>query len=70
MGTGRLRTSTSAKGRTVMTDHDNGRGAAEEDTGVPETTEEHNEPASPSSTPGGEPSRADGDAEERAGVDE
>jgi len=60
-----------------MTQQDNGqdgqydeRGAAEENTGVPDTEEEHQGPASPSSTPGGEPSRADGDAEERSGVDE
>jgi hypothetical protein len=30
------------------------RGAAEERSGVPETPEEHNEPASPSSLPGGD----------------
>jgi hypothetical protein len=53
-----------------MTDQDNGRGAAEDNAGVPETPEEHTGPASPSSTPGGEPSRADGAAEERAGVEE
>ncbi|WP_210438299.1 hypothetical protein [Nocardioides xinjiangensis] len=47
-----------------------GRGAAEENTGVPETEEEHAGPASPSSTPGGEPSRVDGAAEEGAGVEE
>jgi len=46
------------------------RGAAEEASGVPDTPEEHNEPASPSSTPGGEDSRVDGAAEEAAGVDE
>lgn len=46
------------------------RGAAEENTGVPETPEEHNQPASPSSTPGGEPARTDGYAEEEAGVDD
>lgn len=51
-----------------MSDQDNGRGAAEENTGVPETPEEHEGPASPSSTPGGEPSRADGAAEGAAGV--
>lgn len=51
-----------------MSDQDNGRGAAEENTGVPETPEEHEGPASPSSTPGGEPSRADGAAEEAADV--
>ena len=44
------------------------RGAAEENTGVPETAEEHNEPASPSSTPGGEPPRADGYAEDATGT--
>ena len=53
-----------------MTEQQSGRGAAEESTGVADTPEEHDEPASPSSTPGGEPSRVDGDAEERAGVDE
>jgi hypothetical protein len=45
------------------------RGAAEENTGVTDTPEEHNGPASPSSTPGGEDSRADGAAEEATGVD-
>ena len=49
---------------------DSGRGAAEERSGVPDTAEEHNEPASPSSTPAGEDSRADGYAEEATGVDE
>ena len=44
-------------------------GAAEENTGVPDTPEEHNEPASPSSTPGGTPAEADGYAEEETGVD-
>jgi hypothetical protein len=34
-----------------MSEENTGRGAAEENTGVPETPEEHNEPASPSSTP-------------------
>jgi hypothetical protein len=53
-----------------MTEQQEGRGAAEEATGVPETSEEHNEPASPSSTPGGEGSRADGAAEEATGVAE
>jgi hypothetical protein len=52
-----------------MSEQDNGRGAAEEATGVPETEEEHQGPASPSSTPGGENSRADGAAEEATGVD-
>ncbi|WP_028642796.1 hypothetical protein [Nocardioides sp. URHA0020] len=46
------------------------RGAAEEATGVPDTPEEHAGPASPSSTPGGEDSRADGAAEEATGVDD
>jgi hypothetical protein len=46
-----------------------GRGSAEEAADVPETAEEHNEPASPSTTPGGEDSRADGHAEETAGKD-
>jgi hypothetical protein len=53
-----------------MSEHDSERGAAEEQAGVPDTPEEHNEPASPSSTPGGQPSQVDGAAEERAGVDE
>ena len=53
-----------------MTQQDDGRGAAEENTGVPDTPEEHQGPASPSSTPGGEPARADGYAEEQTGVDE
>ena len=53
-----------------MTEQNDERGAAEVNTGVPDTPEEHEGPASPSSTPGGEPSRVDGDAEERAGVDE
>jgi len=60
-----------------MDQHDDGRegqdttrGAAEEGTGVPDTPEEHQGPASPSSTPGGEPSRADGYAEEASGVEE
>ncbi len=48
---------------------DSGRGAAEEASGVPDTSEEHNEPASPSSTPGGKGSRADGAAEDAAGVE-
>jgi hypothetical protein len=51
----------------VMSEQDSGRGAAEENTGVPETEEEHNEPASPSSTPGGQPARADGYDEEATG---
>jgi hypothetical protein len=46
-----------------------GRGAAEENTGVPDTPEEHDGPASPSSTPGGTPAETDGYAEEQAGVD-
>lgn len=49
---------------------EDGRGAAEEGSGVPETPEDHLGPASPSSTPGGEPSRVDGAAEEGAGVEE
>lgn len=44
------------------------RGAAEERAGAPDTPEEHNRPASPSSTPGGEDSRARGAAEEAAGA--
>ena len=42
------------------------RGAAEERGGVPATPAENNEPASPSSLPGGEDSRAEGAAEERS----
>jgi hypothetical protein len=53
-----------------MSEQSGERGAAEENTGVPETAEEHEGPASPSSTPGGEPSRVDGAAEEGAGVEE
>lgn len=53
-----------------MSEQSSERGAAEENTGVADTPEEHNEPASPSSTPGGEPARADGYAEEEAGVEE
>ncbi|MCW2835753.1 MAG: hypothetical protein JWN68_3706 [Nocardioides sp.] len=53
-----------------MTDQEDGRGAAEEMSGVPDTPEEHNGPASPSSTPGGEPSRVDGAAEEGVGVED
>ncbi len=52
-----------------MSQEDTGRGAAEEATGVPETPEEHNEPASPSSTPGGESARAEGAAEEEMDTD-
>jgi hypothetical protein len=37
-----------------MTQDSSARGAAEERSGVPETSEEHNEPASPSSLPGGD----------------
>jgi hypothetical protein len=48
---------------------DGARGAAEENTGVPDTPEEHTGPSSPSSTPGGEDARADGAAEENTGVD-
>jgi hypothetical protein len=51
-------------GRTDMDQPLPGRGAAEESTGVPDTGEEHQGPASPSSTPGGEPARAEGDAEQ------
>ena len=43
-----------------------GRGAAEERGNVPDTPAEHNEPASPESTPGGDDSRARGAAEESA----
>lgn len=55
---------------TEQPEQSNGRGAAEERSGVPETPEEHNEPASPSSTPGGTPAEADGYAEEATGVDD
>ncbi len=47
-----------------MSEQSGERGAAEEATGVPETPEEHNEPASPSSTAGGMESEAEGHAEE------
>ena len=53
-----------------MSEQQEERGATEEASGVPETPEEHQEPASPSSTPGGEESRADGFAEEATGVDD
>jgi hypothetical protein len=53
-----------------MSDQHEERGAAEEATGVPETPEEHAGSASPSSTPGGEDSRADGAAEDATGVAE
>jgi len=53
-----------------MSEQSGERGAAEENTGVPDTPEEHNEPASPSSTPGGTPAEADGYAEEETGVDD
>ena len=49
-----------------MSEQSPGRGAAEEAGNVPDTSAEHNEPASPSSTPGGEGSRARGAAEEGA----
>jgi hypothetical protein len=52
-----------------MSEQSGERGAAEEQAGVPETEQEHAGPASPSSTPGGEDSRADGYAEEAAGTD-
>ena len=53
-----------------MSDQDgNERGAAEEATGVPETSEEHEEaPATPSGHH--EDFRADGAAEEATGVDD
>ena len=53
-----------------MSEQHEERGAAEENAGVADTAEEHDEPASPSSTPGGEPSRVDGAAEEQAGVED
>ena len=49
-----------------MTEQNSNRGAAEENSPAPETAEEHNQPASPSSTPGGNDSRARGAAEEAA----
>jgi len=49
-----------------MTESSSSRGAAEENSPAPETAEEHNEPASPSSLPGGNDSRARGAAEEAA----
>lgn len=52
-----------------MSENSPERGAAEENADVPDTDEEHNEPASPSSTPGGSPAEADGYAEEETGVD-
>lgn len=47
-----------------MTEQQNGRGAAEEAAGVPDTPEEHEGPVSRSSTPGGGDARADGYIEE------
>jgi hypothetical protein len=52
-----------------MSEQSSERGAAEEASGVPDSPEEHNEPASPSSTPGREDSRADGYAEEATDTD-
>jgi hypothetical protein len=49
-----------------MSEHTN-RGAAEERSGAPYTSEEDNAPASPSSSPGGD-SRVRGAAEEAAGA--
>ena len=46
------------------------RGDAEERAGVADTPAEHNEPASPSSLPGGDDARARGAAEDRADVPE
>lgn len=63
-------TETTSETEPDMSEQHQERGAAEENAGVADTSEEHNEPASPSSTPGGEPSRVDGAAEERAGVEE
>ena len=48
-----------------MSEQTSNRGAAEELSGVPETPGEHNEPASPSSLPGGS-STARGASEEAA----
>jgi hypothetical protein len=48
-----------------MSEQSSGRGAAEELSGAPETPEEHNQPASPSSTPGGD-ARARGASEDAA----
>jgi hypothetical protein len=49
---------------------DNGRGAAEDATGVPETSEEHDASPATSSEDGDQDFRADGAAEEATGVDE
>ncbi|MCD4534937.1 hypothetical protein LRP67_12650 [Nocardioides sp. cx-169] len=57
------------RGGAPMTEQSGGRGAAEENTGVADTPEEHEGPSSPSSTPGGEESRADGFAEQATGND-
>jgi hypothetical protein len=48
-----------------MSQQSAGRGAAEENAGVPDTAEEHNQPASPASTSGdSESARVRGAAEE------
>jgi hypothetical protein len=52
-----------------MSEQTTNRGAAEERSGAPATPEENNEPASPSSVPGGD-SRVRGAAEEAADVPE
>jgi hypothetical protein len=52
-----------------MSEQSSERGAAEEGSGVPHTDEDHNEPASPSSTPGDGDSFADGYAEEATDTD-
>ena len=53
-----------------MSEQSSERGAAEENAGVPDTPAEHDEPASPSSTPGGTPAETDGYAEEAADVEQ
>jgi hypothetical protein len=52
-----------------MSEQSSERGAAEEASGVPETAEDHNEPASPSSTPGNEDALTDGYAEDATDTD-
>jgi hypothetical protein len=55
-----------------MNQQDSGRGAAEDATGVPETSEEHDASPATSSDEGDQDQdfRADGAAEEATGVDE
>jgi hypothetical protein len=52
-----------------MNDSENGRGAAEEGSGVPDTSEEH-DPSPATSSEHDQDFRADGAAEEATGVDE